>query len=86
MTTTEHCGGCRDDRYNHPGTCERPGIDAPVTSKHCWSLDSAKLETRFALSTSVPMNVKSAYRKVKVPSCFHQSGTVFLKTIPPNAS
>lgn len=32
------CRGCRDDRYNHKGLCERPGIDAPVTSDKCWSL------------------------------------------------
>jgi hypothetical protein len=33
------CVGCRQDRYNHKGVCERPGIDAPVTSDHCWSLE-----------------------------------------------
>lgn len=29
------CPGCRYDRYNHRGMCERPGIDAPVTSDEC---------------------------------------------------
>lgn len=33
------CPGCRQDRYNHPGLCERPGIDAVVTSQKCWHLD-----------------------------------------------
>ena len=33
------CPGCRQDRYNHPGLCERPGIDAPVTTTKCWHLD-----------------------------------------------
>ena len=32
------CSGCYCDRYNHRGLCERPGIDAPVTSERCWSL------------------------------------------------
>lgn len=40
VTTCKHlCSGCRSDRYNHKGTCERSGIDAPVTSDNCWSLD-----------------------------------------------
>ena len=33
------CSGCYNNRYNYKGTCERPGIDAPVTSNKCWSLD-----------------------------------------------
>ena len=32
------CSGCRNDRYNYKGTCERPGIDAVVNSDKCWSL------------------------------------------------
>lgn len=36
------CGGCYQDRYNHPGLCERPGVDAPVTSRFCWNNDPAK--------------------------------------------
>lgn len=78
MNTVKYCSGCRNDRYNHCGTCERPGIDAPVTSKQCWSLKSAKLVTLYAIGTSVPMNIKSAYTKVKKPDCFHQNGTAFL--------
>lgn len=35
------CRGCYADRYNHPGMCERPGIDAVVTSKQCWSLSDS---------------------------------------------
>ena len=35
------CHGCRSDRYNHKGLCERPGIDAVVTSEYCWSLNPA---------------------------------------------
>ena len=36
------CPGCRQDRYNHKGMCERPGLDAPVTSEFCWNNDPAK--------------------------------------------
>lgn len=39
----KYCLGCRNDRYNHPGTCERPGIDAPVISKECWHLSNSKI-------------------------------------------
>jgi hypothetical protein len=37
------CYGCHSDRYNHKGLCERPGIDAPVTCKQCWSLSPDKV-------------------------------------------
>jgi hypothetical protein len=37
------CKGCRNDRYNHPGTCERSGIDAPVVSDQCWLLRLDKM-------------------------------------------
>lgn len=40
----QFCAGCRHDRYNHKGLCERPGIDAPVTSDYCWHLSFDKLE------------------------------------------
>ena len=82
MKTSDHCRGCYCDRYNHPGLCERPGIDAPVTSKKCWMLAKAKLVTRFAIGTNVPMNIRGAYRKVKVPDCYHQNGTAYINAIP----
>ncbi|MCK4668259.1 hypothetical protein KAU33_16020 [Candidatus Dependentiae bacterium] len=34
----EICPGCNQDRYNHKGMCERPGIDAPVTCERCWHM------------------------------------------------
>lgn len=34
----EVCPGCKQDRYNHKGMCERPGIDAPVISEKCWHM------------------------------------------------
>jgi len=38
------CPGCWKDRYNHFGMCERPGIDAPVTSDYCFHNDPARAE------------------------------------------
>lgn len=37
------CRGCRQDRYNHQGMCERPGIDAVVTSEKCWHLNPGNI-------------------------------------------
>ncbi len=37
------CHGCYQDRYNHKGLCERPGIDAPVLSENCWHLKQTNL-------------------------------------------
>jgi len=42
MQAKRLCVGCRNDRYNHPGMCERPGIDTPVTSEFCWDLNPEK--------------------------------------------
>ena len=39
MLSKKVCGGCRQDRYNHLGMCERPEIDAPVTSDLCWNAE-----------------------------------------------
>lgn len=33
------CAGCYNNRYNNKDTCERPGIDAVVTSNFCWFND-----------------------------------------------
>lgn len=38
--------------------------------------------TRFRLGTNVPMHIKEAYFKVKIPDCYHQSGYVHLKELP----
>ena len=78
----KHCSGCDQDRYNHPGMCERPGIDAPVTSKACWNLKDAKLVTRYRQGwwDTPPRGGGPALAKVKVPSCYSQSGrAVFTK-------
>ncbi len=73
MKTTNHCIGCRNNFYNG---------NNPYDIKQCWSLAKAKLVTRFKLGTNVPMNIKEAYRKVRVPDCYHESGYVHCKEIP----
>jgi hypothetical protein len=56
------CSRCYYDRYNYPGTCERPGIDAPVTSKQCWSLNNARVvkkEVYLSSYQTKPSNIKT---------------------------
>ncbi len=53
----EACPGCRNDRYNHPGMCERPGIDAVVTSAHCFSVPHVKYD-RKAKRFRCPVNTR----------------------------
>ncbi|MFA4870986.1 MAG: hypothetical protein WC623_22495 [Pedobacter sp.] len=71
-----NCRGYYQDRYNHPGMCERPGIDAPVTSKECWHLKNAKMVWRKRVSISqVPPRDQKATR---VPDCYSETGYVFV--------
>ena len=46
---SEVCPGCRQDRYNHKGMCERPGIDAPVICEKCWHMtpDNIQFDRRW---------------------------------------
>jgi hypothetical protein len=62
MTTTQHCAGCRDNFYNGNN-----GLGV----KQCWCLAKAKLVTKFRIGRDVPMNIREAYVKVRVPSCYH---------------
>jgi hypothetical protein len=64
----KYCSRCRQDRYNHPGLCERPGIDAPVTSKECWMYKNAKVVLKEVWWS--PYQVKPS--KVKTLSCFSE--------------
>ena len=73
MKTTKHCAGCRDNFYNQPGNS---------TTGKCWSLPSAKFVTKWRLSIHTPMNIKSAYVKVKVPDCYREPGYVHLNKVP----
>ena len=40
----EVCPGCSHERYNCRGTCERPGIDAPVTCDRCWHMTPENID------------------------------------------
>lgn len=73
MKTTAHCTGCRNNFYNGNNNL---GVS------RCWSLDSAKLVTKYRLSSSCPMWIQEAYVKVRVPSCYHEAGYVHLEQIP----
>jgi hypothetical protein len=69
----KHCHGCRDDFYNGHN---------PYGVEECWMLKDAKLVTKFELSTATPMNIRSAYTKLKRPNCYNSKGYVYLDTIP----
>ena len=73
MKTTEHCSGCRNNFYNGNN-----GLGV----KKCWSLESAKMVTKFELHRDTPMNLRERYFKTKVPSCYHKQGFVYLDQIP----
>ena len=74
--TKTHCSGCDQDRYNHPGMCERPGIDATVTSKECWHLESAMLVKR--KQVSINLTPPWTMKPITVPSCYSMRGYVFI--------
>ena len=73
MKTSQHCTGCRNNFYNG---------NNPYGISQCWSLAKAKLVTRWKLGMNVPMNIKEAYYKVRVPDCYHETGYVHCKEIP----
>jgi len=73
MRTPEHCSGCRNNFYNGNNSL---GV------ARCWSLESAKLVTKYELSKNCPMNIREAYFKCKKPSCYHSTGYVYLDSIP----
>ena len=76
MKTCENCSGCRNDFYNDKN---------PYGVKRCWSLDKAKMVTRFKLSVHTPMWFREAYKKVRVPNCYHSQGYVYCKEIQASA-
>lgn len=73
MNDAKLCAGCRNNFYNG---------NNPYDVKRCWSVAGAKVITRYRLGISVPMNIREAYQKVKLPDCYHETGYVFLKEIP----
>ena len=82
-TKMEHCGGCRDNFYNHPSAA-KPGEGTSPTGC-CWSLPSAKLVWRWAISMQSPMDRRENFTRVRVFSCRHGEGpyrNIFMKRLP----
>jgi len=73
MKDCSHCSGCYNNFYND---------NNPYGVKRCWSLPTARMVTKFKLYSNVPMWIHEAYRKVRVPSCYHENGVVYLNAIP----
>lgn len=71
--TRQNCSGCRNNFYNGNNSL---GV------AECWSLKSATVETKFSLGRNTPMNIREAYFKCSVPSCYHNSSEVYLDAIP----
>jgi hypothetical protein len=71
--TMRDCAGCRNDFYNGKN---------PLGVQRCWSLDDARMCTRYRLSIHTPMDIRGAYAKVKVPQCYHVSGFIHIDEIP----
>ena len=72
-----HCRGCRNDFYNHDGHA--------MNGTHCWSLDDAKLVTRYAIHFWTPMDTAKNLREVRVLNCYHEEGshrTVYMERVP----
>ncbi len=72
----KHCRGCDQDRYNHKGVCERPGIDAPVTSESCWHIESAQRIRR----VEIPVHQIPPYTQKShwYPSCYSKPGYMYV--------
>ncbi len=67
------CSGCRNNFYN--------GNNSLGVSE-CWSLKTAKKIVRYQIGTNTPMWIREAYLKMKLPSCYHSSGYVYLNAVP----
>lgn len=61
----KYCAGCRDDFYNSQG-----GMDG----KGCWSLEDAKVVTRYRLGWWTRPTEPGAFTKVKTNSCHYATG------------
>jgi hypothetical protein len=67
------CEGCRNDFYNGKNDL---GVG------ECWSFKDAEIVTLYQIGTWVPQDRASNFTKVKRPSCYHQTGSVFMKELP----
>jgi len=73
----QYCSGCRENFYNGNNPYGIPG---------CWCFGSAKIVTRYSIGWNTPMNIKSAYLKVKTLDCHRETGRyALLEKIPDSA-
>ena len=70
IDTSKHCGGCRDDFYNHRTNCDG--------KSRCWGADSAEMVKRLRIHRDLPPPYKGI-KPEKMPSCYHQTGYSFVK-------
>ena len=78
-----HCGGCRDNFYNHPEAA-RPGEGTSPTGV-CWSLPRATLRWRWVINMWTPMDRRDRFRRVQVHDCYHGEGNqrdIYMKRLP----
>lgn len=74
-TKKRDCVGCYNNRYNMgPGYCERPGVDAVVTSEYCWLLEDARYVRSRLVSTSMMPRNYHCIPLVRRLSCFRKPG------------
>jgi hypothetical protein len=69
----EDCIGCREDFYNGKNDL---GVG------ECWSFKTAKVVTLYQIGYHTPMDRTENFQKVKRPSCYRQSGMVFMQQLP----
>lgn len=67
------CGGCRNDFYNGKN---------PLHVKRCWSLDDAKIVTRWRIGTFTLPTQRAAFTEVETLDCHHEEGSSFYKELP----
>ena len=65
MADVKLCAGCRDNFYNG---------NNPLGVKRCWSLDTAKVVTRYRLAWWTAPTVPGAFQKVTTHSCWSAPG------------
>lgn len=73
MTDKSKCIGCYNNFYNGNNNL---GVS------ECWSLKTAKMQTRFRISVNSPMGTRGNYVKVRKPSCYRENGYVHIAAIP----
>jgi hypothetical protein len=72
------CRGCYDDFYNG-----RTNIGG---SKRCWSAESGKMMTRYAIHFMTRPTEPGAFEKVRRPSCYRQvNNRMFVNKLPAHA-